>query len=197
MDLQEGAVMIDAFAAKIAVMATPPPGTIEAVIELGKQLITDRTLSGVDKTGQAFTPYSTAKFYVPRESEYYNVAVAAGGRMVRSDNGKAIKGVIFDGGYRQFKEMSGNPSQPNLKVLHIMLDQIGTVVIAPDHGQIVLGNALKRNEIGAYHEHGTPNLPERPWWGVGLIDEEYDQILELIRGKYIAFINESLFSEAT
>lgn len=189
MDLMAGASAMDRLAVKVSELAHPPEGAMEAVLERARAIIQERTLNSTDKNGISFTPYSTSKFYVSKDSEYYNVALAAGGRTVRSDNGKEIKGVIFDGGYKQFKEQSGNPSTPNLKVLWIMLDQVGSRVDSPELGWIVMGDALERDRIGAAHEHGTGAVPQRPWWGVGLIQEEYDQLLAIVRAKYAEAIN--------
>lgn len=194
MDLQEGAQMMDALAAKIAGMATPPPGTIEAVLKRGHDIIVERTTEGLDMNGSAFPKYSTTRIYIGQDSPYYAIAVSAGGRTVRKSNGAAILGVVFDGGYAEFKAKLGH-SNVDLFVLGDMLAAIDEVADEPDRGRLGIFNQTQ-NAKGAAHQNGG-GVPMRQFWGLGFREGEAEELTEIVRSSYVEYLNESLFSEAT
>jgi hypothetical protein len=194
MDLQEGAAAVQRLALRIQECAEPPEGCMLDVLNRAKVMIQERTLASIDKAGGQFQAYSTGKYYVKADHEYYDVARIAGGRTVRSDNGKEIKGVIFDRGYAQFKRGLAVNS-PNLRVLGIMLANIGREVDDETHGRITMGDEDGRAAIGAAHEYGY-GVPLRPWWGVGMIEEEYNELCAIVRAKYVEAIKEKLHGDS-
>ena len=138
MNLQEGAAAIQQLASRVQACAEVPPEIMPAVLDRGREIIIERTTGGHDRSGNEFAPYSTTRLYIGADSPYYSLAVSAGGRTERA-NGAAIKGVVFEGGWAQFKRGIGH-SDVDLFVLGDMLAAIDTAVDDPAHGRIGIFN---------------------------------------------------------
>lgn len=190
--LEQGAAAVQRLAMRVQGLAEPPEGTMEAVLERGRQIIIERTTGGHDMAGNQFEPYSTSRLYIGEDSPYYSLAVSAGGRTVRA-NGNAMKGVVFEGGYAEFKAKLGR-SNVDLFVLGDMLAAIETHVDEPDKGRIGIWNQTLASRAAA-HQTGA-GVPERAFFGLGLLKPEYDELVAIVRAKYVEAIAAALHGES-
>jgi predicted ATP-grasp superfamily ATP-dependent carboligase len=80
--------------------------------EKGQDMMVERTINHMDKTGATITGYSTKLMGIANASnpEYFALAQGAGGRLSKSG-----RSVMFDGGYEQFKQGLGG-GEPDLVV---------------------------------------------------------------------------------
>ena len=187
MDLQEGARAMQQLGLRVSKLGEPPREIMERVLKTAHEMILTRTLNGTDKLGNKFVPYSEGYYYVHKDSPYYSIAVSAGGRITKN-------GVVFDDrGYDQFKK-GVTFEEVNLYVLGDMFNAVLYRVISPIEGEITIDDP-KMAARAAAHEFGTANVPERPWWGVGLMEDERNELQEIVRAGYVEFANQIMSGE--
>jgi len=122
---------------------------------LGKAIITNRTLQGLDANDAPFTPYSDKPYWAPTEKRPPGYPSPSGGE-------PTPKGRSYSAGYGQYKAGIGRPSSPQLSVSNEML---GNIAIATQGSAMAILFFPDREQAAKAHGHefGTV-VPKRSFF---------------------------------
>jgi hypothetical protein len=208
-DLTGHAAQMQAYAERLSRWASPEVTgrAMVAVGESARLIIWSRTvLDGLDCDGVQFPPYSTRRVEIMPSSQYYSMLSGSGrtyrlrgaekGRALAgvdgpkrrrgAGGGKKLKGVVFDAGWAQIKQVMGGSGagHRNMTMRGDMMGEAvnpGFVVTNSTGESVTLDfvNSLSRVKAEGQHERFN-------WWGVARINSEREKLIGVLSDTWIA-----------
>lgn len=92
----------------------------------------------------------------------------------RTSKGVDVNHAGFDDystGYKKYRQKKGKGTKVNMKFLGTMIEALTIAKKAVGWARVYIDDK-ERSRIGAYHQEGKGNMPERAWFGVNKADAD-------------------------